>query len=72
MILDRKTGMKKIVWLCFTVLCSVSLYAQEPDTTVTRVDSLFTTGLEEVVADLSAAPSDKDFIGCFQLIHAFC
>ena len=50
--------MKKIVWLCFTVLCSVSLYAQEPDTTVTRVDSLFTTGLEEVVADLSAAPSD--------------
>ncbi len=49
--------MKKFIVLVFSALCAFSLYAQEPDTAKVHVDSLFTTGMEEIVAGLSEDPA---------------
>ena len=55
--------MKKFICLFFPTLCALSLYAQEPDSLATRVDSLFTTGLEGLVSGLpNGTPSDTSLI----------
>ena len=60
---DREESMKKFVCTIITALCALSLYAQEPDTQSIRVDSLFVTGLEEMVADLSrVSPADTTLL----------